>query len=66
MRLENRDNPENKEERLLAILDDLGNDKSSISKVEVINIAKNLIQEKSELINEKEEWGSGLKSPLPR
>ena len=61
MRLENRDNPENKEERLLAILDDLGNDKSSISKVEVINIAKNLIQEKSELINEKEEWGKEKK-----
>ena len=43
MRLENRDNPENKEERLLAILDDLGNDKLSISKVEVINILRLLI-----------------------
>ena len=68
MKLDNANNSEKREEDLLAILDELENDKSAISKVEIINIAKTLIQEKYELenlskslIEEKEEWGKEKK-----
>jgi hypothetical protein len=48
------DSPISKEDKLLAILDDLKNNKLSESKIEsVINIAKNLISEKEEWEKEK-------------
>ena len=68
MKLDNANNSEKREEDLLAILDELENDKSAISKVEIINIAKTLIKEKYELenlskslIEEKEEGGKEKK-----
>lgn len=54
LELDTIDSPISKEDKLLAILDDLKNNKLSESKIEsVINIAKNLISEKEEWEKEK-------------